>query len=264
MKVRFNRTAWHNETGVLTNFEQGVEAPKGCSMGVLMERYLTQYLPQSLPSEKDYWCVVAVGEKGYRTLGWVEAGVFQPQFSKEEQAQEFFGEKRTPMLLAVAKKAREVQAQPLDPKEFLWNELPSPIRVDTKGRKILSLCCAIAALLSVVAFVIHFIRTSEVLTMAVVVLLLSLPATYFSLHWSRTMIFGSNFILYRNRSNQNETFTANELDHVAWADERAKLQFVFRYEVKERNFISASVPEYWELLIWAIRNDIPLYTSWKD
>lgn len=263
MKIIFDRTAYLNETSVLTNFEKKHEIPADSPVEALAKRFVSQHLRlKGLAGEAANWRLIAIADMEWRELAWVKAGELVYVNCGPQTLQEFLGSRQPVTILAVF--LRPEEAQTLGPvaaaqiPERPWIKLALPIRIQTRWREILAFFCALLALVSVALLLSQSDAIPAPVGLAAIAFAL---AFYLLLLRSRHILFSSKTVLYRNSRGQYEKFSTQQIEYLDWSNHGHSLRFVFKFEEKKRNYISAQTEDYLQVIVWSISNGIPLYST---
>lgn len=263
MKISFDRRAYEGETRVLTSFEKKMDIPDATAMETLVEQYVFHYLGLAeLPADRRDWNLIAVKDMSHRPLARIRDGHIQWIQSQELTAAAFFGPADTIAIIGMtpASQARQKEKDAVSEVDG-WNEIALPIRIDTKDIQVLALFAALAAIVSLISLIMHYNNTKVILAEALVAFLGGALACYFILLKGRRISFNDHIVVYRNRFNRYERFTPDQFDHVEWFGPAHDIKFVFKYEEKSRNFISAKLRNNFKLILWAKYQGIGIYSS---
>lgn len=303
MKIKFDRTAFQNETSVLTNFEKKYEVSGDTQIRDLVTKYVNQHLKQAQVSQDlNNWRILAIKNMAYRELAVIRMGQLTWVNGPDETVSDFFGPEETATILAIHQKNYPVVPETADLTLSLdramkdtgealqmvsepagapsvgevnqgqaqsstqgpdpdWQRVPLPIRVETKVRQLLAMTCGLLSLGSVYLLVSQYQTHKSIMTEAIISGIAFGMGFYYLLLKGRRIIFRTKTVTYRNRYNRYEKFNMGQFEHVEWMNHGEDIKFIFRYEEKGRNFITASSEKYLELVVWAISNGIPIYTT---
>ncbi len=325
MKITFDRTAYLNETSVLTNFEKKYEVPEDTPVGALITKFLNQHLKLELPEELDNWRILAIRNMAFREVASIGKGARVWVNEPQTAIAEFLGTKEPVTLLAIHQKTVPVHPEASELKETAaaqaqdeaqgkkspsrivqssnsqaeetgggadlpqlpaapedsglakeaasdaaklpvakWQTLLLPIRVETKVRQFLALGSGVLSVASVGLLIWQYQMHKAIMTEAIISAIAFGLGFYYLLLNGRRIIFWTKSVIYRNRYNQYEKFRVNQFEHVEWVNHSDHIKFVFRYEEKGRNFISAASEKYLELIVWAVSNGIPIYSTDRE
>lgn len=268
MIIKFDRTAFQNETSVLTNFEKKYEVSDDTTVGDLLTKFRNQHLQlEGLTKELDSWRILVLKNMAWRELAIIVAGKTVWINGAEQSLASFLGSSEPVTLLAIHEipgpepgpvVPSSSAAQNRNPE---WRTLNLPIRVETKVRQFLALSCGLLAVASVYLLISQYQLNKAILTEAIISAIAFGLAFYFLLLKGRRIIFRTKTVIYRNRYNRYEKFHVSQFEHVEWMNHGETVKFVFRYEEKGRNYISADSEKYLELIVWAVSNGIRIYTT---
>ena len=276
MKIQFDRTAYQNETSVLTNFEKKYEVSNDTTVGELLTKFINQHLQLNDVTEAmDSWRILAIKNMAYREMAVIEKGQRVWINQAKDTISAFFGPVDAAMVLAIHQKeplpgslsmTDTAEATPdkttnLNPD---WQSVILPIRVETKARQLLAFTSGLMALGSLSLLVWQYQQNKAIMTEAIIATIAFGLGFYFLLLKGRRIIFWTKTLIYRNRYNRYEKFRVGQFEHVEWMNHSEAIKFVFRYEEKGRNFITADSEKYLDLIVWAITNGIPVYTTDSD
>lgn len=263
MKLIFDRTAHLNETSVLTNFEKRHEVPDDITVRELTHRFVSQHLKLKAHQGTDsVWRIIAISDMAMRDVAVVENE--DPVFinSPEESLAEFLGSEAPVTIMALHHRPEEPVLNSSVTKENQpWKKLQLPIRVDTRGREILAYLLGMMAIGSLVLLMVHYNDNKAILTEGIIGVILFTLAFYFLLLQSRNIVFGTRSVMYRNRYSKYEKFGVRQFEYLDWSGHGRALKFVFKFEEKGRNFISADTESFLDLIVWSVSNRIPIYSS---
>ncbi|WFF73924.1 hypothetical protein [Proteiniclasticum sp. QWL-01] len=264
MKICFERRAYEGETRVLTSFAKTREFSDETTMEEVVDQYVYQYLSVlELPDHRQDWNLMAVRDMSCQVLARVRQGAVEELESGSMTVREYFGNGGPVMILGMTTATdpcpKETSGQP---GQTNWKNIEMPIRIDTKDIQILALFLALISIVAFVILVLHYQRTKVLLAEPLITVLVGMVACYFTLLKGRRITFKHHVVVYRNRFNRYERFTPEQFDHVEWFQPGRDIKFVFRYEEKQRNFISTRLKHDLRLIIWAKSQGIPIYSSY--
>lgn len=275
MKIKFDRTAFQNETSVLTNFEKKYEVSDDTTVAELVTKFINQHLMLDEVSEEiDNWRLLAIKNMAYREMAIIEKGQTIWTNQAKDTIAVFFGSVDTVMVLAIHQKDHHPEklsssdqepapekATNINPE---WQSVVLPIRVETKARQLMAFASGFMALGSFSLLVWQYQQNKAIMTEAIIATIAFGLGFYYLLLKGRRIIFWTKTLIYRNRYNRYEKFRVAQFEHVEWMNHSEDIKFVFRYEEKGRNFITADSEKYLDLIVWAITNGIPVYTTDSD
>lgn len=150
--------------------------------------------------------------------------------------------------------------------EFPWKKIHDPIFINTKGKQSMAmLSLSIGVLFIVYTLWLYHETKGDVFLPGIALAVIFFALFYYLLSIGRKIEFRDSFIIYRNRHNKYETFNAMDIDHLAWVDGGENLSVVFKYHKLLRNVINFTTDNYLDIVVWAMNNEIPLYSlSKKD
>ena len=266
VKLIFDRTAYLNETSVLTNFEKKHEIPGDSTVRDLVKRFTSQHLKmKGDPLIDPVWRIYAIMDMKMRDVAIIEND--EPIYMNRpgETLAEFLGKEEPVTILAVFQRPEDAMLLKNACKDWeenrSWQKVPLPIRVDTRGREILAYILGIMSIGSLVLLFVQYNYNKAILTEAVLGVIIFALGFYFLLLQSRYIVFSTRSIMYRNRYSKYEKFNVEQFEYLDWSNHGSKLKFVFKFDEKGRNFISAVTDSYVDLVIWAVSNRIPIYSS---
>lgn len=256
MKVSFDRRAHEGESRVLTSFEKKVEIPEESSLQDVVDQYAYHYLAVlDLPVKARSWRLIAIRGTQYCELAQIREGELAWLNDRAETIRQFF-DGETGAILGIPDATAEDRTIPSN-----WQKVPLPILIDTRSTQYLALVFAVVAIAAFSIMLGHYERNKVILAEALVTSILCALGCYFALLKGRRISFQEHIVIYRNRFNRYERFTPEQFDHMEWFAPGRDIKFVFQYEEKARNFISAPLDRELELVIWAKSQRIPLYSS---
>lgn len=263
MKLIFDRTAHLNETSVLTNFEKRHEVPADITVRELMRRFMSQHLKfKAPPGSAPVWRIIAVSDMAMREVALVENDEAAWINSPEESLTDFLGPNEPVTILAIYQRPEEAALLKNPVREDQpWQKLQLPVRVDTRGREILAYMLGLLAIASLILVIVQYNYNKVILTEGIVGVILCTLGFYFLLLYSRNIVFSSRSVMYRNRYSKYEKFNVSQFEYLDWSGHGRTLKFVFKFEEKGRNFISAETESFLELVVWSVSHRIPIYSS---
>lgn len=276
MKIKFDRTAFQNETSVLTNFEKKYEVSEDTRVSDLVTKFVNQHLTlEGISKDIDNWRIIAVKNMAYRELAVIENGQCTWINQPEETISNFWGVVDPVTVLAMHQKNTlpknspelklgESTSEDSTNLNLKWQLITLPIRVETKARQLLAFTSGFIALASITLLIWQYQISKAIMTEAIIAAIVFGFGCYYLLLIGRRIIFWTKTVIYRNRYNQYEKFKVSQFEHIEWMDHSEKVKYVFRYEEKGRHFITAMTEKYLDLIIWAISNNIPIYSTDSD
>lgn len=259
MRVTFDRTAYKNETEILTNFSETFDLPKDLSVLEVLETFRDRLLEKAGGNDPA-WRFIAVSEMKYRDMGCFEKGRFTSINSPESPMGEFIGKSAAFTVFAISS-GRDGKDSPKS-LQGDWVMVGNPVKVNTKLKQSLAIIFLILAATSLIySSWYYFLGTGEIFLPGIILMIFSAVAFYQTISLGRKIEFGDGHILYRNRHSQYETFSVYDVDHLAWEDLSDLQRLVFKYHKLNRDVIDFKTEKTLEVLVWAISNKIPVYTS---
>lgn len=263
MKLVFDRTAYFNETGVLTNFEKPHEVSEELTVRELTRRFINQHLKlKAHPGRDSFWRIIAISDMSMREVAVVENEAPIYINTPDETLADFLGQSESVTILAIYLHQEEVSLLNAMKKESQpWKKLELPIRVDTRGREVLAFMMGIMAITSVLLVIIQYNSNKVIATEGILGLILFPLALYLLLLQSRNIVFNTRSIMYRNKYTKYEKINADQFDFLDWGGHGRNFKFVFKFDEKGRNYISATTESFLDIIVWSVSNRIPIYSS---
>lgn len=272
MRITFDRQAYKDETSILTNFEKKYDFTSDARIIDLLKKFSYQYL-RDTNALNHRWKVLGIKGTEYVDLAYLDGGELKNINSGDLLISNFFGkeEKITVFgLIMPPEEGMTIGNFHLNnmnlPKitEFPWKKIQDPILINTKGKQSMAmLSLSIGVLFLVYTLWVYHETKGDIFLPGIALAVIFFALFYYLLSIGRKIEFRDSFIIYRNRHNRYETFNALDIDHLAWVDGGENQSVVFKYHKLSRNVINFKTDNYLDIVVWAIHNEIPLYSLSK-